>query len=85
MCSHRLAAVAATAFVVSFTAALGVAGLMLKHEHKTKPVTYGVSNGCYTWSDGHSSCRELRAPMTEAERHYGCRFVDADEHGGECP
>lgn len=28
---------------------------------------------------------DCNVPMTKAERHYGCRFADADKHGGECP
>lgn len=60
--------------------AVGVAGMLnLKHERKDSIIGDG---SCYVWSDGHKTCKPA---MTEAERHYGCRFIDADAHGGECP
>lgn len=27
---------------------------------------------------------DCNIPMTEAEKHYGCRFAEADKNGGEC-
>lgn len=32
-----------------------------------------------------SRANYCKPPLTEEERHFGCRFAEADKHGGECP